>query len=583
MTKSDFDYLIIGGGTSGLVLAARLVEDPAIRVCVLEAGQDVSAQTDIMVPGLAFENISGNKPDIDWGFKTTPQPHADGRSLYHARGKAIGGTSMINLMTIGRGHAAEYDAFETLGATGWNWQSMVKYFKKSETFVASPEQIQKFQVSPNAETYGTDGPIKRSLPRKPSGIADHFLKGLESLGIPHNPDNFSGENRGWSPSNRTIDAQATRSSAASGYYDPNKEKPNLVVLTGAHATRILFSQRNEEPDLVASGVEYIKDGQLQIVSAKSEVLLCAGAFQSPQLLELSGIGDAKILRNLGIPVLLDLPGVGNNLQDHYYCSFVAEADPKYESREVLRNPARFAAEMKLYEESRSGLFAETASSHYGFLSKKHFFEENFNFDTVADRPNDPQWKLQKEWLLNDTVPFLEMGIFPGFIPTPGKTAEDGKSYLSFFLALTHSFARGSVHIASADPLSPPVIDSGILDNEWDMSVSMQAIKFARRLIATEDMRAAVIKEVVPGAAIQTDEEMKSYIRKIITTTFHPIGTAAMLPIIDGGVVDPSLRLYGTANLRVVDASIIPIHVSAHIQATVYAVAEKYSVTSHKAG
>lgn len=400
------------------------------------------------------------------------------------------------------------------------------------------------------------------------------MKGLASLGIPHNPDSFSGENRGWSPSTRAIDAQATRSSSASGYYEPNKSKPNLVVIAGAHATRILFNERNGDSDIVASGAEYLKDGQLQTVSAKSEVLLCAGAFQSPQLLELSGIGDAKILRSLGISVLLDLPGVGNNLQDHLYCAFVAEADPKYESREVLRNPARAAEEWKLYEESRSGLFAETASSHYGFLPKKNFFEENFDFGSVADRLNDRQWNLQKEWLMNDTVPFLEVGIFPGFIPCPGHTAEDGKSYCSFFLALTHAFARGSVHITSSDPLSAPVIDPGTLDNEWDMNVLMQAIKFARRLIATEGMKASVIKEIVPGAAVQTDEDMKSYIRKIITTTFHPIGTTAMLPANDGGVVDPSLRVYGTANLRVVDASIIPIHVSAHIQATVYAVAEK---------
>ncbi|KAJ7651466.1 alcohol oxidase [Mycena polygramma] len=574
MSNSDFDYLIIGGGTSGLVLAARLVENPAVRVCVLEAGQDITAQTDIMVPGFAFKNLAGNKPDIDWGFKTIPQTNADGRSLYHGRGKAIGGSSMINLMTLNRGHAAEYDAFEALGSPGWNWQSLAEYFKKSETFVASPEEIHKYQINPNADTYGTNGPIKRSLPRKPSGIADPFLKGLASLGILYNPDGFSGENRGWSPSNRAIDAQATRSSSSSGYYEPNKLKPNLVVITGAHVTRVLFNQHTGDSDLVASGAEYLKDGQLQTVSAKLEVLLCAGAFQSPQLLELSGIGDAKILRSLGIPVLLDLPGVGNNLQDHYYCAYVAETDPKYESREVMRNPVRAAEEWKLYEESRSGLLAETASSHYAFLPTKSFFEENFNFGSVADRLNDRQWILQKEWLMNDTVPFLEVGIFPGFLPCPGHTAEEGKSYCSFFLALTHAFSRGSVHVASSGPLNAPVIDPGTLDNEWDMNVLVQAIKFARRLTATEGMKASVIKEVVPGAAVQTDEDLKSYIRKIITTTFHPIGTAAMLPELDGGVVDPSLRVYGTANLRVVDASVIPIHVSAHIQATIYAVAEK---------
>ncbi|KAJ7171994.1 alcohol oxidase [Mycena filopes] len=578
MSNSEFDYVIIGGGTSGLVVATRLVEDPAIRVCVLEAGQDITAQRDIMVPGLAFKNIYGNKPDIDWVFRTLPQPNADGRSIYHGRGKAIGGTSMINLMTTGRGHAAEYNAFEQLGSPGWNWQSLAKYFKKSETFVATPEQIEKYKVTPNANTYGTDGPIKRNLPRRRSDIAEPFLKGLESLGIAHNPDAFSGDNRGWSPGNSSIDAQATRSSSASGYYEPNKSKPNLVVITGAHATRILFNAREGDSALVASGAEYLKDGQRHAVSAKLEVLLCAGAFQSPQLLELSGIGDAKLLSGLGIEVLLDLPGVGNHLRknDHFYAAYVAETDPKYESMEVLKDPARAAEEMKLYEDTRSGLFAATASSHYGFLPRKDFFEKDFDLTSVSDRRRDAQWDIQKEWLMNDTVPFLEyaIGIFPGFLPCPGHTAEDGKSYCSFFLALTHAFARGSVHIASTDALQAPVIDLGMLDNEWDMAVLMQAIKFARRLLATESMSGAVIKEVVPGNEVKTDEELKNFIRKVISTTFHPLGTAAMLPVDDGGVVDASLRVHGTANLRVVDASIIPIHVSAHLQATVYAVAEK---------
>ncbi|KAJ6486190.1 alcohol oxidase [Mycena vitilis] len=566
MSNSDFDYLIIGGGTSGLVLAARLVENPAVRVCVLEAGQDITTQTDIMVPGFAFKNLAGNKPDIDWGFKTIPQTNADGRSLYHGRGKAIGGSSMINLMTLNRGHAAEYDAFQALGSPGWNWQSLAEYFKKSETFVASPEEIYKYQIQPNPDTYGTNGPIRRSLPRKPSGIADPFLKGLASLGILYNPDGFSGENRGWSPSNRAIDAQATRSSSASGYYEPNKLKPNLVVISGAHATRVLFNQHNGDPDLVAFGAEYLKDGQLRTVSARLEVLFSLLSF-------LSYRATQKFFAAWGFPSFWTCP-VLEIIFDHFYCAYVAETDRKYESREVMRNPVRAAEEWKLYEESRSGLLAETASSHYAFLPTKSFFEENFNFDSVADRLNDRQWKLQKEWLMNDTVPFLEVGIFPGFLPCPGHTPEEGKSYCSFFLALTHAFARGSVHAASSDPFSAPVIDPGTLDNEWDMNVLVQAIKFARRLTATEGMTASVIKEVVPGAAVQTDEDLKSYIRKIVTTTFHPIGTAAMLPECDGGVVDSSLRVYGTANLRVVDASVIPVHVSAHIQATIYAVAEK---------
>ncbi|KAJ7793141.1 alcohol oxidase [Mycena olivaceomarginata] len=552
MSTSDFDYVVIGGGTSGLVVATRLVEDPAIRVCVLEAGEDVTTKPDNMVPGFGFKNIG--KPDVDWGFKSPPQPNAEGRSLSLPRGKAIGGTSMINLMVLGRGNTVEYDAFEALGSPGWNWQGLVEYFRKSETFAPSPEEIQKYQVKFNPNAHGTDGPITRTLPTWISDFEAPFVKGIASLGVPHNSDSFSGENAGYWSSNRSIDSQATRSSSASAYYEPNKSKPNLVVITGAQATRILFhSQKHTAGNIVASGAEYLKDGQLHTISANSEVLLCAGAFQTPQLLELSGIGDGKILRDQGIKVILDLPGVGNNLQDHFWCPYVTETDSKYESVEVLKNPARATEEWKLYESSR---------------------RENFDFSRAASLLNSPQLNIQKEWLMNDKVPFLEMAIFPGFLPVPGHAAEAGKSYCSFLLVLAHAFARGSVHINSSDPLTPPTIDPCALDNELDIDFLMQAIKFSRKVAATESMNTVVTKEILPGSAIQSDEQIKDFIRKTISTIYHPIATASMLPKGEGGVVDPSLRVYGTSNLRVIDASIIPIHVSAHVQATVYAVAEK---------
>ncbi|KAJ6524835.1 GMC oxidoreductase [Mycena capillaripes] len=536
MSTSDFDYVVIGGGTSGLVVATRLVEDPAIRVCVLEAGEDVTTKPDIMVPGFGFKNIG--KPDVDWGFKSLPQPNVEGRSLSLPRGKAIGGTSM------------------------------------SEMFAPSPEEIQKYQVKFNPNAHGTDGPITRTLPTWISDFEAPFVKGIASLGVPHNSDSFSGENAGYWSSNRSIDSQATRSSSASAYYEPNKSKPNLVVITGAQATCILFhSQKHTSGNIVASGAKYPKDGQLHTILANSEVLLCAGAFQTPQLLELSGVGDGKLLRDQGIKVLLDLPGVGNNLQDHFWCPYVTETGSKYESVEVLKNPARAAEEWKLYESSRCGILAGTTSTTYAFLPK-NYFTENFDFSRAAALPNSPQLNIQKEWLMNDKVPFLEMAIFPGFLPVPGHPAEAGKSYCSFLLVLAHAFARGSVHINSSDPLTPPTIDPSALDNEVDIDVLMQAIKFPRKVAATESMKKVVTKEILPGSAVQTDEEIKDFIRKTISTIYHPIGTASMLPKDEGGVVDPSLRVYGTSNLRVIDASIIPIHVSAHVQATVYAVAEK---------
>ncbi|KAJ7692901.1 alcohol oxidase [Mycena rosella] len=574
MTPSDiFDYIVIGGGTSGLVVAARLVEDPAIRVCIVEAGGDVSTEPDVLVPGFGFKNIG--KPDMDWRFSSAPQTHAGGRPLFLPRGKALGGSSMINLMVLGRGHAAEYNAFETLGSPGWNWQGLVEYFRKSETFAPTPAQVSSLCVAVNPQAHGTEGPVHRSLATRISDIDSPWVGALKELGVPYNPDSFSGDNTGVWGVNRSIDSRAQRSSSASGYYAPVKSRDNLVVITAAHATRILFNSSGDASGLrIATGVEYRKDGRLHTVSASKEVLLCAGAFQTPQLLELSGIGDKNVLTGHGIPVLVDLPGVGSNLQDHFWCPYVAETDLKFESIEVLQDPLRAAEEWKLYEESQTGLLAGTPSTSYAFLPKQYFAKDWEPARVAEPLSTSPQWKMQMDWLNGDTIPVLEMGIFPGFLPVPSHTPEPGKSYCSFFLALTHAFARGTVHIASPDPLAAPSIDPCVLDNALDIDLLVQAIKFSRRLAATADLRTAITHEVLPGAAVESDSDLVAYVRKTVSTVFHPIGTAAMLPRSEGGVVDSALRVYGTANLRVIDASIIPIHLSAHIQATVYAIAEK---------
>ncbi|KAJ6537710.1 hypothetical protein B0H19DRAFT_1382431 [Mycena capillaripes] len=574
MTPGTFDYVLVGGGTAGLVLAARLIEDPTISVCVLEAGEDVTKELDFVVPGFAFKNLG--QPKVDWGFMTSPQLNAKGRSLYLARGKALGGSSLINLMTLGRGHKDEYNAFETLGSPGWDWKGLLEYFKASETFAPTAEEMSKFQVKFNKTAHGTFGPLQRTLPKWVSNVHAPLVQGMEYLGVPYSLDSTSGNNIGVWTSNHSIDAQGARSSSASAYYEPKRESPNLSVVTGAQATRIVFcTSRDDSGNLIASGVEYRRDGQLHTVSAKQEVLLCAGTFKTPQLLELSGIGDQKVLTAQGVKVMLDLPGVGTNLQDHFWSPFVTEVDSKYESVEILSDPARAAEEWKTYEELKSGMFSGTCSTLYSFLPKNYFMDDNYVVpEQIHTSLHYPLQKIQKAWLGADDIPFLEVCFFPGFLPIPGRRPESGKSYCSILLALTHAFSSGTVHIASADPLAAPAIDYRVLDNEIDIEVMVRAVKFARRLGTTPSLSAVFTREVLPGPGAQTDDEIKDFIRSTIDTVFHPIGTASMLPRDDGGVVDPSLKVYGTSNVRVIDASIIPIHLSAHIQATVYAIAEK---------
>ncbi|KAK7050312.1 GMC oxidoreductase [Favolaschia claudopus] len=567
-----FHYVVVGGGTAGLVLAARLVENfPDVNVCVLEAGENVTHEPDLVIPGFAFKNLG--QPRLDWGFMSTPQEYAKGRSIYIPRGKALGGTSMINLMTMGRAHKHEYDAFAALGSPGWDWNGLVDYFRASETFAPSEEEKSKLNVAFNKTAHGTSGPIQRTLPQWISDVQGPFTQGMQSLGVAWNNDATSGNNVGLCTSYHSIDSHGARSSSASAYYEPNEHKANLTVVTGARATRILFDEsKDSSGNLVASGVEYLKDGELHTASAQLEVLLCAGTIQTPQILELSGIGEKKILEACGVALKVELPGVGNNLQDHFWSPFVTETDTKYESVEIMSDPARAAREWKIYEESKKGMLSGTCSTLYAFLPKNNFMDSVPK--TGHSSMNPSLHAVQKEWLAADDIPFLEVALFPGCLPVPGLKPEPGKSYCSVFLALTHSFSSGSIHITSSDPLAAPAIDYRLLDNEVDLDILVHAIKFARKLGTTTSLSSVFTQEIVPGPSVQTDEEIKEFIRSSIDTVFHPIGTAAMLPREKGGVVNSSLKVYGTSNLRVVDASIIPIHLSAHVQATVYAIAEK---------
>ncbi|KAJ7860375.1 GMC oxidoreductase [Mycena olivaceomarginata] len=564
MTLDSFDYVVVGGGTAGLVVAARLVEDPTIRVCVLEAGEDITNNANAKIPGFGMKNIG--QPEIDWGFLGTPQPNAKDRPL----GKSLGGSSMLNLMILGRGHKKEYDAFESLGSPGWSWEGLVPYFKASETFSPSEEDKSKFKVDFNPSAHGTSGPLQRTLPKWISDIVEPYTKGMTSLGVPRNSDSFSGSNGGIWLSNQAVDSNSERSSSASAYYEPVKANPNLVVLTGVHATRVIFNPSLETSgNLVASGVEYSKGGELHTVSATKEVLLCAGSFKTPQLLELSGIGDKNILDAYGINSSDLFP------EDHFWVPFIAETDPKYESVEVLGDPARAAAEWKVYEESKTGILSGTCATEYAFLPKDHFIADSSAvLEQTAHSLRPSLDKLHRAWLGGNDIPFLELGLFPGFLPMVEKTPETGKSYYSLFLALTHPFSSGTVHVTSSDPLAQPAIDHKIIDNGLDVGLLVHAVKFARKLAATPTLSTAITREVVPGPAVQTDAEIEDFVRGAVDTVYHPIGTAAMLPRSDGGVVDSSLKVYGTSNLRVIDASIIPIQLSAHPQATVYAIAEK---------
>ncbi|KAG5220526.1 alcohol oxidase [Salix suchowensis] len=371
---------------------------------------------------------------------------------------------------------------------------------QSESFSASKQDLDKYSVRPDAEYHGTEGPIKRIYPPWNGGnMYGKYYSALHSLGVPSNPIICQGE-----------------------------------------------------------GVEYIKDKVTHKVTAREKLF-------SQQLLELSGIGDEAILKRLGIPVTVNLPGVGANLlidssadpsfQDHISTMYTAEMDQQYESMDRLGDPAEAGKEMELYQTKKEGIFASTPSIAYAFLPLRYFSDVDIISRKASAQIQANKGALpgttkilqkQQEWLSSDK----DRASF-GLLPCEGAVPEPGKKYFSIFLGLLHPLSLGSVHISSTDPLAPPAIDLNVLSNDVDLDIMVDAVKYARKVVSTDALKDVVRAEVSPGASVNTDEGIKAYIKDNLATVFHPVGTAAMLSRADGGVVDETLKVYGTQNLRVV--------------------------------
>ncbi|KAJ3556339.1 hypothetical protein NP233_g12000 [Leucocoprinus birnbaumii] len=595
--SSAFDYVIVGGGTAGLVVAARLSEDENVSVCVLEAGEDVTHTDEASIPGIAQKLWM---QATNWGFSSAPQKHSEDKVIHLVRGKGLGGSSMANLMQLNRAPAREYDAFKKIGISGWNSAEFLKYFIKSQSLSYSAESTEELGLRPNEKEFGS-GPIINTLSRHKTSYDNQWIQALEESGIPYNRNAMGGESLGaWVASLAVHPETAKRISSATAYYEPNKHRKNLTVITGAHVTRIqLNTSSGGNP--VAEGVEYQKDGEKHVVSARKEVILAAGAFQTPQILELSGnriatsifqsggqaefdnsvegIGQKSLLDEYDIPTIVDLPGVGENYRERISIPVIlSDSDYNFHQR-TIRLYYLAAAEYQKYMEKKEGMLTSVPGL-YGFLP----LSKLDGASSLKDYATDRQWDkiqdsiadLQKEWLSDDGVPQIEYIALPYFWPTVPKSARDeGKSYFSNTTILLHPFSRGAVHIKSSDPLAHPNIDLSALDNEFDFQALLKGLKLGRQIITgTQAFKDVVEKEVAPGPMGDSDEGLEKYLKTGLTTAFHPIGTAAMLKREDGGVVDERLRVYGVERLRVVDASILPFQVGAHIQATVYAVAEK---------
>ena len=501
----EFDYVIVGAGSAGCVLANRLSADGRHRVLLLEAGPE-DRYLWIHIP-IGYGKTM-HHPVLNWGFWTDPDPTMNGRRIYWPRGRTLGGSSAVNGLIQIRGQAEDFDAWEAAGAAGWNAREVERYFARSLELVS----------------------VTRIADR--SELVDAFIRGCAQLGVPAN-DDLSGAKQEGAGYLHLTTRRGRRCSAAVAYLNPVRRRTNLTIRTDCHVSRILFEGRR------AIGVEY---GNEKLLA--SEVILSAGAIQSPQLLQLSGIGPAGLLRSHDIPVLADLPGVGENLQDHLALRLVYKCSKPITTNDELRNAWRKALtglEYLLFRRGPMAIGVMTA----GMITR-----------ALPDAPTpDIQFFLS-------TVSAEERGAKPH--PFSGFT-------LVYYPMRPQS--RGWVRIRSRDPRAAPSIQPNYLAAAYDQHMMVEGAKLARRIAATPALAPYVIEEYRPGVAVTGDEQILEAVRNSGSSGYHPVGTCRMGKDA-GAVVDPQLRVRGVEGLRVVDASVMPLLVSGNTNAATLMIAEK---------
>ena len=513
----DYDVIIIGGGSAGSVLASRLTEDPNRRVLLLEAGGRDRHPFYHLPAGFA----KMTKGIGSWGWHTVPQRHMKDMVIRYTQAKVIGGGSSINAQIYTRGNALDYDEWRQAGCTGWGYDDILPYFRKAED-----------NDTHNNRYHGQGGPLGVSQPRAPLPICDAYFAAAGQLGIPHNLD-MTGEVQDGVGFYQLTQKNYRRSSTSVAYLRPAERRPNLTVQTGAQVLRIVVDQGR------ATGVELAGQGVLRA----GEVILSAGAIGSPRLLQLSGIGPADHLRDLGIPVVFDQPNVGANLQDHVDLFVIAECTGPH-TYDRFAKPHLSAWAALQYLLTRKGPVASSLFETGGFW--------------YAD-PNARSPDIQ-----------LHLGLGSGIEAGVAAMPQGGVTLNSAYL---RPRSRGTVRLASADPLAAPLIDPNYWADPHDREMSIRGLKLARDIMRQDALKPFVLAERLPGPDVQTDADYFNYACAHAKTDHHPAGTCRM-GADPHAVVDPQLRFNGIAGLRVVDASIMPSVVSSNTNAATIMIAEK---------
>ena len=516
-TDSSADYVIVGAGSAGCVLANRLTEDPSVRVIVLEAG-GADRSPNIKIPAAFAEQFHTK---LDWDYSTEPEPHVDDRRLYLPRGKSLGGSSSMNAMLYVRGRPLDYDLWEEQGADGWSWEGLRPYFLKAENDERGA-----------SEHHGIGGPVNIQNQRSPRRVNADFIQAAEACGIPRSADYNSPEQDGVGMF-QTFQKNGRRWSCADAYLRPAMKRDNLEVITHAEVQRLELSGTR------VTGVLYKRRGKERVARAGREVILSAGAFNSPQILMLSGIGPSEHLQDVGVPVAHALRGVGRNLQDHPFLTMMWEMSDTHSlyKADAPKNLAEWLLR-------RSGPLSSTVAESVAF---------------VRTRPGLPAADIQ-----------FHVGAV--YFENHGQEEYDGHCFVIAPTLLTAK-SRGWVKLRSADAGDKPRILTNSLEHPDDVQSMIAGMRLAQKIAGTDPLKRKVIKALKPGDDLETDEDYHDHLRSRVELIYHPVGTCRIGKDEDA-VVDPELRVHGLEGLRVCDASVFPVIPGGNTNAPVIAVAER---------
>lgn len=507
-----FDYVIVGAGSAGCVLASRLSADPDRSVLLLEAGA-ASRPKEVAIPA-AFSKLFHTQ--WDWDYRTVAQAGLDGRELYWPRGKGVGGSSSINAMMWVRGVPADYDGW---GIEGWRYDDVLPYFKRAEDGVRR-----------DPHHTGVGGPVRVEEQRDPNPGTHLFVAACQRAGIPRNPNANAGDNLGVDYT-QVSQRRGRRVSSADAYLDPVRNRPNLTIETDATVVRI------QAEDGRATGVTYLCGGELRTVQVLREVVLAAGAVNTPQILMVSGIGPTEHLESVGIAPVVDVPHIGSNLSDHLACGLIV-GTTRTDSLVAAETPRQLAS----YLVRRRGLLTSNVGEAHAFLKSR----------SDLDGPDIE--------LIFAPVPFLDHGA----------TEPPGHGY-TIGVILLQPRSRGTIRLASSDPFAPPLIDPGYLSDERDLETLVWGLRRAEEVVASDPLAAVVTSPMRPERMPADDDDRREAIRRWSETLYHPVGTAAL-----GTVVDHRLRVRGVEGLRVADVSVMPTLNRGHTHAPAVMIGERAS-------